>query len=88
MSKNINFYSPQTGRRIKEDNSIVNTADMIEAIYNALVVDKNAGMQLSGSYVALSTEPKPTEGVKDGDSLILVDTKQVFKFYAGEWWEL
>jgi len=48
MSKNINFYSPQTGRRIKEDNSIVNTADMIEAIYNK-IVNGQVDMQLSGS---------------------------------------
>ena len=50
MARDINLYSPQTGRRIKEDNSIVNTADMIEAIYNK-IVNGQVDMQLSGSNV-------------------------------------
>jgi hypothetical protein len=42
----------------------------------------------SGSYVRLSTEPKPTaaDGVKDGNDLLLVDTKQVYIFYKGTWY--
>lgn len=40
----------------------------------------------TGSYVRLSTEPKPTNGIKDGDDLLLVDTKEVFIFYKGTWY--
>ncbi len=46
---------------------------------------------LTGSYVRLSAEPKPTpeiDGVNDGNTLMLVDTGQVFKYYKGEWYEL
>lgn len=44
--------------------------------------------ELTGSHVRLSTEPKPTvaDGAKDGDDLILVDTKQVYIFYNGTWY--
>lgn len=46
--------------------------------------------QLTGSYVRLSTEAKPTEadGVKDGNDLLEIDTKKVFVFYQGEWREI
>jgi hypothetical protein len=47
----INQYLPSSGRSIKEDGSLVNLADKIDAIHKALVVDKNAGMQLSGSNI-------------------------------------
>jgi hypothetical protein len=45
---------------------------------------------LTGSYVRLSTEEKPTvdDGVKDGNDLLLVDTGQVFVFYQGVWREV
>jgi len=46
---NINTIAPNTGRAIQEDGDVVNYADMIESIYKALVIDKNAGMQLTGS---------------------------------------
>ncbi|WP_127485901.1 hypothetical protein [Neobacillus mesonae] len=44
----------------------------------------------TGSYVRLSTEPKPTksDGVKDGNDLLLVDTGQVFVFYKDVWREI
>lgn len=48
-------------------------------------------VHLTGSYTRLSTEPKPTaaaDRVKDGNSLTLVDTGQVFKYYQSKWWEL
>jgi hypothetical protein len=47
-------------------------------------------VQVTGSFERLSTEPKPTaaDGVKDGNTLMLVDTAQVFKFYKGVWYEL
>lgn len=52
---NINQYSPATGRRIKEDGTVVNQAEMIEAIYNGLVVNKDAGIQLSGSKAQVTS---------------------------------
>lgn len=48
-NKKIDRMTVATGRRRKEDDTVVNIADMIEALYNALVVNKDAGMQLSGS---------------------------------------
>jgi hypothetical protein len=41
-----------------------------------------------GSFVILSTEPKPTsdDGAKDGDDLLIVDTKDVYIFYQGVWY--
>ena len=41
--------SPKSGRALKEDNTVVNEAEMLEAIYNALVINKDAGITLSGS---------------------------------------
>uniref|UniRef100_UPI0012FFEA2D hypothetical protein n=1 Tax=Mycobacteroides abscessus TaxID=36809 RepID=UPI0012FFEA2D len=49
---NINSFSPRSGRQIKENGQVANVADQIEAIYNALVVNKNAGILLSGSLPA------------------------------------
>lgn len=49
----IKNMSPRSGRILKEDNQVVNQADMLEAIYKALVVDKNVGLQVSGSSVDL-----------------------------------
>jgi|GEM_PF-4832412 len=46
---NITQFSPHSGRYIKDDGSVVNLAEKIEAIYNALIVGKNAGVQLTGS---------------------------------------
>lgn len=39
------------------------------------------------NYICKSTEEKPITGVKNGESLYLVDTKEVFIFYNGEWYE-
>lgn len=36
----------RSGRQLKEDNTYINTAEMIEAIYNAIVIDKNAGLDV------------------------------------------
>ena len=51
----IETYAPKTGRVLKENGDVVNQADMLEAIYNALVVNKDAGVnaQLTGSTVDL-----------------------------------
>jgi hypothetical protein len=48
---NINSYQPSSGQKIKDNGQVVNTAEMIESIYKALVVNKDAGMQLNGSIL-------------------------------------
>ncbi|MDF2854227.1 MAG: hypothetical protein K0Q87_78 [Neobacillus sp.] len=52
--------------------------------------DGSLSVSLTGSYTRLSTEPKPTvsDGAKDGNDLLLVDTGQVFVFYQGVWREI
>lgn len=45
----IKYMSPRSGRILKENDTVVNQADMLEAIYNALVVNKDAGVSISGS---------------------------------------
>jgi hypothetical protein len=47
--RDILRYETFSGRRIKEDGNVVNIADMIEALHKALVVNKDAGVQLNGS---------------------------------------
>jgi hypothetical protein len=42
----ITKFSPHSGQYIKDDGSVVNLADKIEAIYNALVVNKDAGIDV------------------------------------------
>ena len=49
----IKTLDPINGRQLKEDNTYVNVADSIEALYNALVVNKDAGIQLTGSMIDL-----------------------------------
>ena len=50
-------------------------------------VDENGNVkvQLSGTFVRLSTQQKPTG--KEGDTLLLYDTKQVFVHDGAEWRE-
>jgi hypothetical protein len=45
-------------------------------------------MQIRGSFFRLSSETKPTsaDGVKDGDDLLIVDTKDVYIYYKGTWY--
>ncbi len=50
--RDIKTLDPSNGRTLKEDNTAVNMADMIEALYNALVVNKNAGVALTGSSIS------------------------------------
>ena len=49
--------------------------------------NKNAARS-AGSFVRLSTEPKPTvaDGARDGDDLLLVDTGAVYIYYKGTWY--
>lgn len=91
----IENMSPKSGRALKEDNTVVNEAEMLEAIYNALVINKDAGITLSGSYVRLSTEPLPTvaDGVQDGNDLLVVDpadknNNKVYIYRTGAWREI
>lgn len=60
----IKNMSPQSGRVLKEDDTVVNKADMLEAIYKALIVDKNAGVAINGSLANL-----PTVTILAGQSL-------------------
>lgn len=49
----IDKMVPRTGRQRKEDNTTVNVADLIEQLHQALVVTKDAGVQLTGSTLDL-----------------------------------
>jgi len=44
----ISKMAARSGRQLKEDSTAINTAEMIEAIYNALVVNKDAGVEVDG----------------------------------------
>lgn len=86
----IEEMHPQTGRMLKEDNSSVNMAEMIEALYNAICVNKDAGVTLTGSNVCLSTEPKPAGQQNDTLLEYNPETKKtkVYKYISGDWREL
>ena len=75
----INHYAPRSGRVIKEDNTVINTGEMIEALYNALVVNKDAGIQLTGSNMELygkTLDDRPAANtVKPGTTFTIVDNK-------------
>ena len=49
MSNEIDRMAKRSGRVLKEDGSYINQADMIEAMYKALIVDKNVSIQLAES---------------------------------------
>ena len=40
------------------------------------------------NYIGKSTEEKPLRGVKNGETLYIVDIKKAYIFYDGEWWEV
>lgn len=40
------------------------------------------------NYIGKSTDQRPMDGVKNGETLYTVDTKQIFIFYDGQWWEM
>lgn len=42
------LIAPITGKWIKSDGTVVDAAEMIEALYKALVVNKNAGVEVDG----------------------------------------
>jgi len=53
----ITQYCPRSGRLIKEEGTTVNEGNMLEAIYNAVVVNKNAGVVLNGSFARIRNAP-------------------------------
>lgn len=68
----IDKFASKGGRWVKEDSTVVNLADKIEAIYRALVEDKNAGVQLPGSDIELlahQTTTAPATGTKTVTSI-------------------
>src|SRR6056297_1713709 len=50
---NINNMSPRTGQKLKDDNTVINTAEMIEALYDAFITDGDAGVKQTGSNAEL-----------------------------------
>jgi hypothetical protein len=40
------------------------------------------------NYIGKSDEPKPTTGVKAGETLYEVDTKKSYIYYSGQWYEV
>ena len=38
--------------------------------------------------IGKSTENKDLDDVRDGETLYLVDTKQIFIYYDGQWYEM
>ena len=83
------FYVGLQGK--KSDNSLETIKTNDEG---ALKIDGN--VQLSGSYVRLSTEPLPTpeaDGVKDGNDLLVIDpadkrNNKVYIYRTGVWREV
>ena len=77
----------------KYDDFVTNAQleSMLGSIENRLVAleqkltDGSQKVQLSGTFVRLSTEPRPSGS--EGDTLLLYDTKQVFIHDGTEWRE-
>ena len=77
----------------KYDDFVTNAQleSMLGSIENRLVAleqkltDGSQKVQLSGTFVRLSTEPKPSGS--EGDTLLLYDTKQVFIHDGTDWRE-
>jgi hypothetical protein len=68
----INNYSPSGGRKIKEDGGTVNIADILENLEPIPI---------------LSSEAKPI-GVRDGRTLLEVDTSKTYIMYKNTWYPL
>lgn len=74
MVKKIDLLNPQTGRRYKDDDSVINTAEMIEAIRDALVTN---GVPLKGSTQdlrGLAANKPDASSVDPGTTYWSVDT--------------
>lgn len=57
----INQMAARSGRQLKEDNTAINTAEMLEAIYKALIVDKDVVVNVEG--VTVDTLTATTVGI-------------------------
>ena len=64
MSNEIDRMAKRSGRVLKEDGNYINQADMIEAMYKALIVDKNVSIQLSDNNIQLA------KSIPTGDNVI------------------
>lgn len=58
----IQDMSPRTGRMLKENGTTTNLADKIDAIYDALVINKNAGVEILGSKVVETQDQADATG--------------------------
>lgn len=45
-------------------------------------------MTTGRDYIGLSTEPKPLNGVRNGETYYEVDTKNAYIFYKGQWYQI
>jgi len=54
-----------SGRRLKENNDVVNIADLIEELYAALVTNKDAGVEIGNLDIALSDLVDALRGTGD-----------------------
>lgn len=83
----IDKMSPHNGRYYKEDETHVNLADMIEAIHDAIVVTKDAGMQLSGSNTRKWATDSITFGAGAGahnaNEVMSTDDGEILEFETG-----
>ena len=43
--------------------------------------------EVADDYIGLSTEEKPIEDVRDGSTLLEVDTGDTYIFYEGAWYK-
>lgn len=58
----IQDMSPRTGRMVKENGNTTNLADKIDAMYDALVTNKNAGVEILGSKVVETQDQADATG--------------------------
>ncbi|MEM5009224.1 hypothetical protein WKH57_00755 [Niallia taxi] len=66
----INNLPLTSGRQVKENSNIINTADILEEIYKALIVEKNVGgsKAVKAINASLDTTFPTTSGVYIGTS--------------------
>lgn len=69
----INYYSPRSGRQVKENGVYVNTAELIEAIHQAIVINRLKvdleGTSINATIDTSSTMRTPTVGAKTVTSM-------------------
>ncbi|MNH39594.1 hypothetical protein D3C79_1007910 [compost metagenome] len=81
------YNTPVPSKQFKSDGAIVNPADGINAdgSLNVRVLEGSGGGSSTKTYTRLAAEAKPTTDVNDGDSLLIVDTGDVYVYYSGQW---